>query len=142
MLERERQPVELDPVAAGDELRRHRGVRLRIRAPGEPPTVFAPFGRTQGRVGKDVLGADLLPSSQRLEDGAAGKLLGPVAEHRPVRDLARRRAAGPDRIEKPAGAPRGERVQVGGRSRLVRRPSPERVVSATAEPVDEGEDDR
>ena len=94
-------------------------VALGVGPAGQPPAVVAPLGRPQRRVGEDVLGAHLLPAPERLEDRAPGKLVGPVAEHRPVRDLARRRAPRADRVEQPARAASGQRVEVRRRRGLV-----------------------
>ena len=89
-----------------------------------------------------MLVADGLPSPQGLEDRATWKLVGPVAQHRPVRHLARRGAPRSDRVEQAAGAASGQGVEVRRRRRLARRPSAEHVVSAVAEPVQQDEDDR
>src|SRR5437867_805628 len=89
-----------------------------------------------------MLRAHILPASERLEDGPPWKLVGPVAEHRPVGDLARGRAAGPDRIED-ATRPRGAKpIEVGRDCSLEPAPASERIVRAVGEPVQQEDDDR
>ena len=97
--EREGQAVDRDPVAQLDEPLRFLRIPVGIRSPGEPPTVVTALGRPERGVRKDVLGTHFLSATESLEDGAAGKLVGPVAEHRPVRDLAGRRTPRADRIQ-------------------------------------------
>ena len=97
--EREMQTVDGDVIAARDERFGFRGVALRIGTTRQPPAVLAPLSRAQRRVGEDVLGAHVLAATERLEDGPPRKLVRAIAEHRPVRHLARRRAPGPDRIQ-------------------------------------------
>ena len=116
--------------------------RSGVRPAREPPAAVALLGRPQRRVGEDVLVAHVLAATERLEDRATGKLVGPVAEERPVRDLARRRPAGPDRVEHPARARGREPVEVRRVRRLVAGPAVERVVRPVAEPVEEDYDDR
>ena len=142
VLEREEQPVDLEPVARVDERLRVGGVALRVGTAGQPPAVVAPLGRPQRRVREDVLGRDLLVAPERLEDRAPGKLVRPVAEHRPVRDLARGRAPGADGVEQPARAGGGEAVEVRRAGGLVGRAPLEDVVRAVGEAVEENDDDR
>ena len=94
-------------------------VAARVGPAGQPPAVVAPLGGSQRRVGEDVLVAHLLAAAERLEDRAARELVGPVAQHRPVRDLARRRAPGADGVEQPARAraPRARRGSASQRPR-------------------------
>ena len=143
MRQPEPETVDLELGAGRDELR---GVVLVLAAPtrpaGQPEPVGSPFGRPQRREREDLPGVDLLPVAERLEDGPAGKLLRRVAEHRPVRDLARRRPAGADAVDQPAGAARGEPVEVRRVRDLVRSPPAERVVRAVGEPVEKDDEDR
>ena len=88
-----------------------------------------------------MLGAHLLAATERLEDRAPGKLVGAVAEHRPVRDLARRRTPGADRVEQPTGAARRERVEVRRRRGLVAGPPAEHLVRPVGEAVEQEDDD-
>ena len=101
--QREGQPVDLDAVAALDQPLRLLGVPLCIGPAGQPPAVVAPLRGPERRVREDVLRAHPLPPPERLEDRSAGELVGPVAEHGPVRHLARRRATRADRVEHPTG---------------------------------------
>ena len=140
--EREGQAVDLDHGTALDQTLRVLRVPLGIGAACEPPAVLSPLGRPQSGVGEHVLRAHVLPSTERLEDRPAGKLVRPVAEHRPVRDLARRRPAGPHRVQDPARAAGGQGIQVGGRRRLARRLPPEDLVRTVSEPVQQYENDR
>ena len=140
--ERERQAVDLDPVQAGDEALGLLRVPFRMRPSDEPPAVVAALGRTEGRVHEDVLGVDLLAAPERLEDRTARELHRRVAEHRPVRDLARRGSPGADRVEDARRAASAERVEVRRSGGLVARPSAESVVGAVAEPVEEEDHDR
>ena len=89
-----------------------------------------------------MLVAHLLAAAERLEDRAAGKLVGPVAEHRPVRDLARRRAPGADGVEQAGRPTRGERVEVRRRSGFVAGAAAEHLVRPVGEPVEQEDDDR
>src|SRR5690349_728035 len=84
VFEREREPVDLDPVTVRNELRGELGVSLRVGAPGQPPAVIPQLGWSKRRVREDVFGANVLATAERLEDGPARKLVSPVAEHRPV----------------------------------------------------------
>src|SRR5439155_26762940 len=140
VLEREGEAVDLDPVAALDEPLRLLPVPLGVRPAREPPAVLAPLGRPQGGVREDVLRAQLLPPAERLEDCAAREFVLAIAEQRPVRNLARRRASGADGVEQPARPLRGEPVEGRSRGRLVPGPPAESVVGPVCEPV-EGEDD-
>jgi len=130
MLQRELEAVDLDPVAAIDELLRLCRVAFGIRAAGQPERAVAPLGRAQGRIRVDVAARDLEPASVRLEDRAAGKLVGPVAEHRPVRDLGRRRASRADRVQHAARTGRAEPVEIRRRGGLVAGAPAEHVVRA------------
>jgi hypothetical protein len=100
----EPQPVDLDPVTALHQPLRLIRVAYRVGPPGQPPAVLTALGRTERRVGEDVLVAHLLPAAQRLEHRAAGKLVFEIAQDRPMRDFARRRAPRPDRVEQAARA--------------------------------------
>ena len=142
VLERERQAVDGDAVAARDELLRLLGVTLRIGPAGEPPAVVAPFGGTERRVGEHVLLADILTATEGLEHCAARKLVRPVAEHRPVRDLARRRAPGANRIEDAARSGRAEPVEVRRCRGLDPAAPAKRFVRTVGEPVQQEDDDR
>ena len=139
--EREGQPVDDDPVAALDEGPGLVLVALGVGPSGQPPAVFAPLGRTKRGVGVDVVGAHLLPAPERLEDRPSGKLVGAVAEHRPVRDLARRRPPRADRVEQPTGAASGERVEIRRGRGLVAGSPAESLVRAVGKPVEKEDDD-
>src|SRR5205807_421638 len=84
--------------------------------------------RALGLVDEDVLRAHLLAAAERLEDGAPRELGRRVAEHRPVRDLARGRAARADRVEDAARAVRAQAVEVRRLRGLVARAAAEDVV--------------
>ena len=140
--ERECETVDLDPVEARDDLLRLLGVPFRVRTADEPPAVLSALGGPQRRVREDVVRAHGLAAAERLEDGAPGELGRRVAEHRPVRDLARGRAPGADRVEDAARAARAEAVEVRRRRGLVAGATAEDVVRAVAEPVEEDHDDR
>ena len=78
------------PVAQfGERGGQHPGRRLR-------------HGRPQRGEREHVVRVDVLSGAERLEHRPAGELVRQVAEHRPVRDLARRRAARADRVTKDA----------------------------------------
>ena len=94
VVEPELEPVDRDQVATCYKAFGFGGVGDRVRPAGQPPAVVPALGRAQRRVREDVLLGDLLAAPGRLEDRAAGELLGAVAEHRPVRHPARRRRAG------------------------------------------------
>src|SRR6186997_1340467 len=100
MRQSEPETVDLELGAGRDELR---GITLVLAAPtgpaGQPEPVFSAVGRAQRSECEDLTAVDLLPVAQRLENRTAGKLLRRVAEHPPVRDLARRRPPGADRVE-------------------------------------------
>src|SRR5207248_11485488 len=85
---------------------------------------------------------DGLVAAERLEGRTPGKLVRPVAEHGPVRDLAGRRAAGAEGVEQAARAVGGEAVEVGRAGGLVGSAPLEDVVRAVGEPVEENDDDR
>ena len=140
--QRKGQPVELDPVAAGDELLGQLGVTLRVGPADEPPAVIAPLRRPQRRVGEDVLRAHVLSAPKRLEDCASWKLVGSVAQHRPVRDLGGRRPPRADRIEQAGRAARRQRIEVRRLRGLVPGPPAEHLVRPVGEPVEQEDDDR
>ena len=143
VLEVEAQSVDLEPRAGRDELCRVLLVLAALpRAAGQPEPVVAPLGRAQRREGEHVTGIDRLSRSDRLEHRASGELIGRVAEHRPVRDLAGGRLPGTDGVDHPARAARRERVEVRRVRDLVRRSPAERVVRAVGEPVEEDDEDR
>ena len=139
--EREREPVDLDPVAALDQPPSFLGILVGIGPPGQPPAFLPQLGRAQGREGEDVLGAHLLPAAERLEDRPPWKLVRPVAQQRPVRDLARGRPAGPDRVQHAARAGRRQPVEIRGDRRFVPGPPAEHLVSPVPDPVEEEDDD-
>ena len=142
VVEHEEHPVDLETVTRIDQRLCVGRVTLRIRTAGEPPAVVAPLGRAQRRVREDVLVRDALAAAERLEDRAPGKLVGPVAEHRPVSDLARGRSTGADGVQQAARAGAGEPVEVRRPRRLVRGAPLEDVVRAVGEAVEEDDDDR
>src|SRR3954471_3040039 len=84
----------------------------------------------------------LLTTPERLEDGTPGKLVGPVAEHRPVRHLARRCAAGPDRVEDTVRSRRAQPVEVRRARSLETAQAPERLMGAVGQSIEEQDDDR
>src|SRR5207244_2457607 len=84
VLQREFQSVDLDPVAALDELLCFVSVTLGIGAACQPERAVAPLGGAERRVGVDVTSRDLEPTAVGLEDRAARKFVGPVSKHRPV----------------------------------------------------------
>ena len=140
--EREREPVDLDPVAARDQPLDLLRVALRIRAPGQPPAVLAALGGPKGGIGEDVLVADLLAPAERLEDRPSGKLVDAVPEHRPVRDLTGRRSPGADPVEDAARAGGAQAVEIRRVGRLVPCPPAESGVRAVAEAVQQDDHDR
>ena len=140
--EREDEAVDLDPVEAGDEPLGLLRVPLGMGPADEPPAVVPPLRQTQRRVREHVLRRHLLPAPERLEHGSAGELVRRVAEHRPVRDLARRRPSRADRVEDAAGALLAEPVEVRRRRGFVPCQATEHGVRAIAEPVEEDHDDR
>ena len=142
VLEPELEPVHRDQVAGSYKAFGFGGVADRVRAAGEPPAVVAPLGGTQRRVREHVLVGDLLAATERLEDRPARELVGAVAQHRPVRDLARRSPARPDGVEQPARAGGTEPVEVGRLRGLVAGAALEHVVRAVAQPVQQEDDDR
>ena len=143
MVEREAEAVHLELRARGDEPRRVVFVLPALAgAARQPEPVVAPLGGTQRREGEHVGGVDLLSRPERLEDGAAGKLLRRVAEHRPVSDLAGRGPAGADAVDEAARAFGRDTVEVRRVGGLVRGAPAERVVSAVGEPVEEDDEDR
>src|SRR5204863_6609737 len=75
------------------------------------------------------------------EDRAARKLVLPVPQERPVRDLARRRAPGPDRVQQPARALRHQPVEVRRFRSLVPGSPAEHVVCPVGQAVEEEDDD-
>ena len=139
--ERKPQAVDLDPVAALDELPRLVGVALRVGPAGQPPAVVAPLRGPERRVGEDVPFAHLLPAPERLEDRASGKLILAVAEQRPVRDFARGRPPRADRVQEPARPLSCKPVEVRGVGGLVPGPASEHVVCPVGEAVEEENDD-
>ena len=142
MRERERQAVDLDAVTRGDEASRVVAVRNRIRAARQPPAVVTPFRRAKRGVREHVLRAHVLVPSERLEHGSPRKLVGPVAEHRPVRDLARRRTTGADRVDDAARSRRAQPIEVRRLRCLDSGASPERHVRAVGDAVEQDDDDR
>ncbi len=120
MLELEPETVDLEPVARGHELGGVLLVLTSARPTREPEAVVSSLGRTQRGEGEHVPGVDLLLGACRLEHGAAGELLGRVAEHRPVRQLARGRASGAEAEDEPTRALRCEPVEVRRLGDLVR----------------------
>ena len=143
MRELEAEIIDVEPGAGGDQLGRVVLVLAALAgAAGEPEPVGSLFGRAQRREGEHVLGIDLLLGAHGLEHGATRELLRRVAEHRPVRDLARGRAAGPDAVDEAAGARGGEPVEVRRVGYLVRGAAAERVVRPVGEPVEEDDEDR
>ena len=99
-VEREHQPVDLDPVAALDERSAPRRRRARGRAGRSAtsrPRAARPGAAPRRRRRRSALTSWPRPSASNT--ARPGKLVGPVAEHRPVRDLARRRAARADGVE-------------------------------------------
>src|SRR5881392_2707197 len=73
--EREGETVDRDPVARLDESLSYVSVPVGIGSPGQPPAVRTSLRRPERGIGEDVLGAYILPPSERLEDGAARELV-------------------------------------------------------------------
>jgi hypothetical protein len=142
MVERERQAVDRDPVAALDESRGLLGVFFRIGSAGQPPAVLASFRRPERGVGEDFLLVHLLAAAEGLEDRPARKLVGPVTEHRPMRNLARRRSAGAKREEDAARPFRRQPIEVRRPRGLDAGPPAEGVVRPVGESVEQDDDDR
>ena len=104
--------------------------------------VVAQLRRPQRRVREHVLGTYRLTAAERLEHGAAGKLVGPVAEHRPVGNLAGRRAPRPDGVDHATRSRPAESVQIRRPRRLDTRATAERFVRPIGDAVEEDDDDR
>src|SRR5437899_1223847 len=113
-----------------------------MRPTRQPPAVVTPLRRPQRRVGEDVLGTHVLTAAKRLEHRAAGKLVGPVPEHRPVGNLARGCAPGPDGVDDAARSRRAQTVQVRRPRGFDAAPPAELVVRAIGDAVKEDDDDR
>ena len=139
--EGETETVELESVAGGDELGSIVLVVSVPRPAGQPEPVVAALGRAEGGEREDVVWVNLLALAQRLEHRTARELLRRVTQHRPVCDLARRRAAGADGVQDAAGTGGGEPVEVRGGGDLVGRAPAERSVRAVGEPVEQDDDD-
>ena len=142
VLQRERHPVELDPVTPLDESLRLFGILFGIRPARQPPAVVAALGGTQSGVREDVLGAHLLAAAERLENCASRKLVRPIAKHRPVRNLARRRAARANRVDHTAGPVRAQSVEIRRTCGLDAGFAPKRFVRAVGDAVQQEDDDR
>ncbi len=142
VLEREGEAVDLEVGAGVDE---RCGVLLVLavaRPAGQPQPVLAPLRRSKGRERERVPRVHLLAVPESLEDRAPWELVGAVAEHRPVRDLARRSTAWPDRVDDAAGAFEREPVEVRRRRGLVPGAAAELGVGAVGEPVQQDHEDR
>ena len=109
--------------------------------PGQPEPVVAALGWAEGCERENVAWVNLLALAQRLEHRTAGELLRCVTKHRPVCDLARRRAPGADGVQDAAGAGCCEPVEVRGGGDLIGRAPAERTVRAVGEPVEQDDDD-
>ena len=143
MRELEVEIIDVEPGAGSDQLGRVVLVLAAFAgAAGEPEPVGSLLGRAQRREGEHVLEIDVLLGAHGLEDGATRELFRRVAEHRPMRDLARRRAAWADAVDDAAGPRGGEPVQVRRVGYLVRGAAAERVVRPVGEPVEEDDEDR
>ncbi len=140
--EPEAEAVDLDVVAALDQRAGFLLVVAGPRASGQPELAVPVLRRAERREREDVVRIELLPGAERFEHRPVRKLVGVVAEHRPVGDLAGGSASGADRVEEPARAASGERVEVRGRCRLIGGPPAETGVRAVREPVEEQDDDR
>ncbi len=141
VVEGETKSVDLEAVESGDELGRVVFVVSVPRPAGQPEPVVAALGRPEGCEREHVGWVNVLALAQSLEHGTARELLRRVTQHRPVCDLARRRAAGADRVQDTAGAGCGEPVEVRGDGDLIGRASAERSVRAVGEPVEQDDDD-
>jgi hypothetical protein len=143
VLEAEAQAVDLEPVAELDQSGRLLPIPIWIRPAGQPQgAVSASLCRAQRCIGIDLPATHLEPAPDRLEDGAPWELAGPVAEHRPVRHLARGGPPGADGVENAARPASRKGVQVRRVRRLVAGPAAEHVVRPVAEAVQQDDDDR
>ena len=112
VLEREGEAVDFEVGTGVDELCGVLLVLAVARAAGQPQAVLTPFGRPEGSECERVPGVHLLAVPESLEDRAARELVGAIAEHRPVRDLAGGSAAGADGVDDAAGSVESEPVEV------------------------------
>src|SRR5712691_5961547 len=118
------------------------------RAPSSEVAHWSMFGyrpdEFPGRAVFEALGRgqDVNAEHESLEDGATGELVGPVAEHRPVRDLAGGRASGADRVQHSTRARSAEAVELRRLRSFEPAAAAERLVRTVGKPVQQEDDDR